>query len=148
MTGKSDFTEKEWDTVRKGPPAAGLLVASAARGGTFKESYAIAKSYGEARQQHGASELLDAIVSAKPEVEHHLYHSYDELKNAGLGEIRDAVGVLETKATPDEVNDYRRFVLTLSDHVANAHREHGVAVSEAEQAAIADITTALGGDGS
>jgi hypothetical protein len=147
MTGKSDFTEQEWDTVRKGPPAAGLIVASAAKGGTFKESFAIAKSYGEARQQHGASELLDAIVSAKPEVEHHFYHSYDELKNAGLNELRDAVGVLESKATPDEVNDYRRFVLTLSDHVANAHREHGTAVSDTEQAAIADITAALGGDG-
>jgi hypothetical protein len=147
MTGKSDFTEQEWDTIRKGPPAAGLVVASAAKGGTFKESFAIAKSYGEARQQHGASELLDAIVSAKPEVEHHLYHSYDELKKAGLDEVRDAVGVLETKATPDEVNDYRRFVLTLSDHVANAHREHGTAVSDTEQAAIADITAALGGDG-
>ncbi|HTP23055.1 MAG TPA: hypothetical protein VMJ65_25835 [Solirubrobacteraceae bacterium] len=148
MTGKSDFTEQEWDTVRKGPPAAGLVVASAAKGGTFKESFAIAKSYGEARQQHGASELLDAIVSAKPEVEHHFYHSYDELKQASLDEIRDAVGVLQTKAAPDEVNDYRKFVLTLSDHVAKAHREHGVAVSEGEQAAIADITTALGGDGS
>jgi hypothetical protein len=147
MTGKSDFTEQEWDTIRKGPPAAGLVVASAAKGGTFKESFAIAKSYGEARQQHGASELLDAIVSAKPEVEHHLYHSYDELKKAGLDEVRDAVGVLETKATPDEVNDYRRFVLTLSDHVANAHREHGTAVSDTERAAIADITAALGGDG-
>jgi hypothetical protein len=148
MTGKSDFTEHEWDTVLKGPPAAGLIVASAAKGGTFKESYAIAKSYAEARQHHGASELLDAIVSAKPEVEHHLYHSFDEMKNAGLGEIRDAVGVLETKATPDEVNDYRRFVLTLSDHVASAHREDGMAVSGGEQAAIADITSALGGDGS
>jgi hypothetical protein len=148
MTGKSDFTEQEWDTVLKGPPAAGLIVASAAKGGTFKESIAIAKSYAEARQQHGASELLDAVVSAKPEVEHHLYHSYDELKSAGLDEVRGAVGVLETKATPDEVNDYRRFVLTLSDHVANAHREHGTAVSDGEQAAIADITTALGGDGS
>jgi hypothetical protein len=148
MTGKSDFTEQEWDTVRKGPPAAGLIVASAAKGGTFKESFAIAKSYGEAREQHGASELLDAIVSAKPEVEHHFYHSYDELKNAGLEEVRDAVGVLEGKATPDEVNDYRRFVLTLSDHVANAHREHVTAVSDSEQAAIADITAALGGDGS
>jgi hypothetical protein len=147
MTGKSDFTEQEWDTVRKGPPAAGLIVASAAKGGTFKESFAIAKSYGEARQQHGASELLDAIVSAKPEVEHHFYHSYDELKNAGLNELRDAVGVLQSKATPDGVNDYRRFVLTLSDHVANAHREHGTAVSDTEQAAIADITAALGGDG-
>jgi hypothetical protein len=148
MTGKSDFTEQEWDTVLKGPPAAGMIVASAAKGGTFKESFAIAKSYGEARQQHGASELLDAIVSAKPEVEHHLYHSYDELKQAGLEELRNAVGVLETKATPDEVNDYRRFVLTLSDHVANAHREDGMAVSAGEQAAIADITAALGGDGS
>jgi len=148
MTGKSDFTEQEWDTVLKGPPAAGLIVAAAAKGGSFKESFAIAKSYGEARQQHGASELLDAIVSAKPEVDHHLYHSYEEIKQAGLEHVRDAVQVLESKATPDEVNDFRRFVLTLCDHVANAHREHGVAVSEGEQAAIADISTALGGDGS
>jgi hypothetical protein len=148
MTGKSEFTEQEWDTVLKGPPAAGMIVATAAKGGTFKESIAIAKSYTEARQQHGASELLDAIASAKPEVEHHLYHSYDELKQAGLEQLRDAVGVLASKATPDEVNDYRRFVLTLSDHVANAHREDGVAVSGGEQAAIADITAALGGDGS
>jgi hypothetical protein len=32
--------------------------------------------------------------------------------------------------------------------VASAHREHGVTISEPETAAIADITTALGGDGS
>lgn len=145
MTGKSDFTEQEWDAVLKGPPAAGMIVAAAAKGGTFKESFAIAKSYGEARQQHGASELLDAIVSAKPEVEHHMYHSYDEIKQAGLELVRNGVGVLETKATPDEVGDYRHFVLTLSDHVATAHREDGVAVSAGEQAAIADITAALGG---
>ena len=147
MTGKSDFTEQEWDTVLKGPPAAGQLVATASRGGTFKESFAIAKSYAEARQQHGASELLDAIASAKPEVDHHFYHSVDDVKAAALGHIREAVEVLESKATPDEVNDYRRFVLALSDHVANAHREHGVAVSPGEQAAIGDITQALGGDG-
>ena len=148
MTGKNDFTQEEWDTVLKGPPAAGLIVASAARGGTFKESFAIAKSYTEARQQHGSSELLDAIVSARPEVDFHAYHSYDEIERAGLEHVRDAVKVLETKATPDELNDYRRFVLTLSEHVANAHREGGTAVSHAEQAAIAEITTALGGDGS
>jgi len=148
MTGKSDFTEQEWDTVLKGPPAAGMLVATASRGGTFKESFAIAKSYAEARQQHGASELLDAIVSAKPDVDHHFYHSVDDQKAAATGHIRDAMQVLEAKATPDEVNAYRRFVLTLSDHVANAHREDGVAVSRGEQAAITDITQALGGDGS
>ena len=53
MTGKSDFTEQEWETVLKGPPAAGLMVAAASKGGTWKESFAIAKSYTEARKQHG-----------------------------------------------------------------------------------------------
>ncbi|HEY1515378.1 MAG TPA: hypothetical protein VGF91_03090 [Solirubrobacteraceae bacterium] len=144
MTGKSDFTEQEWDTVLQGPPAAGMIVAAASKGGTFKESFAIAKSYTEARQQHGASELLDAIVTAKPEVDRHLGHSIEEVKSNGLQHVRDAVAVLQTKATPDEVNDYRAFVLTLSDHVANAHREDGMAVSGGEQAAIADIKTALG----
>ena len=145
MTGKSDFTEQEWDNVLKGPPAAGLMVASAAKGGTFKESFAIAKSYTEARNEHGSSELVDAIVSAKPEIEHHMYHSYDEIKRAGVEHLHSAVSVLASKATPDEVDDYRRFVLTLSDHVANAHREDGEAVSGGERAAIADITAALGG---
>ena len=148
MTDKSDFTKQEWDTVLKGPPAAGLIVATAARGGTFRESVAIAKSYAEARQEHGASQLLDEIVSAKPEIDHHLYHSPEQVKTAGLEHVRDAVQLLVTKATPDEVNDYRRFVLTLADKVASAHREGGAAVSGAEQAAIADVTTALGGDGS
>jgi hypothetical protein len=147
MTGKSDFTEQEWDTVLQGPPAAGTIVATASRGGTFRESFAIAKSYTEARQEHGASEILDAIVSAKPEVDRHLGHSPEEVKSHGLQHVRDAVQVLETKATPDEVNDYRRFVLTLADKVANAHKEDGVAVSGPERAVIADITEALGGSG-
>ena len=147
MTDKSDFTEQEWDTVLQGPPAAGTIVATASKGGTFKESFAIAKSYTEARQEHGASELLDAIVSAKPKVDRHLGHSPEEVKSKGLQHVSDAVQVLESKATPDEVNDYRKFVLTLADKVANAHSEDGMAVSGPEHAVIDEIATALGGTG-
>ena len=147
MTAQSDFTEQEWETVLQGPPAAGTIVATASKGGTFKESFAIAKSYAEARQEHGASELLDAIVGAKPKVDRHLGHSPEEVKSNGLQHVRDAVAVLESKANPEEVDDYRRFVLTLADKVASAHREDGVAVSGLEQGAIADITEALGGAG-
>src|SRR5205807_9931179 len=43
------------------PPSAGLIVITAQRGGSFRESIAMAKSYVEARQDHGASELLDEI---------------------------------------------------------------------------------------
>lgn len=143
MTGKADFTQQEWDLMLEGPPSAGMIVVTAQRGGTFRETVAMAKAYVEARQQHGESELLDEIVAAKPEADHTRYHSAEELKQHGLQHLRDAVELLERKATPDEVEGYRRFVLTLADKVANAHREGGAAVSEAERAAINEISTAL-----
>ena len=145
MTGKADFTEQEWDTVLEGPPSAGLIVVTASRGGTFRETFAIGKAYAEARQQHGASQLLDEIVSAKPEMDHTRYHSADELKQHALQRIRDGVEVLERKATPEEVADYRRFVLAVAERVATAHEEDGTAVSGPEQAAIDEISASLGG---
>ena len=144
MTGKADFTQQEWDLVLEGPPSAGMIVVTAQRGGTIRETLAIAKAYVEARRQHGESELLDEIVAAKPELDHTRYHSVEELKQHGLQHLRDAVELLERKATPGEVEGYRRFVLTLADKVANAHREGGASVGEAERAAIAEISTSLG----
>src|ERR1022692_24547 len=103
MTGKADYTPEEWELVLEGPPSAGMIVVTAQRGGTIRETVAIAKSYVEARQQHGASELLDEIVAAKPEVDHTRYPSVEELKQHGLEHLRDAVELLERKATPDEL---------------------------------------------
>jgi hypothetical protein len=57
--------------------------------------------------------------------------------------VRDSVEVLERKATPVEVEEYRRFIVNLTHKVAVAHREHGQDVSEPEQAAIDDIVAAL-----
>jgi hypothetical protein len=144
MTGKSDFSEDEWKTVLEGPPSAGLIVAAASRGGTFRESFAIAKAYVEARKEHGQSQLLDEIEAAKPAVDHQRFHSFDELKSAGLQHLRDAVTVLEGKATPEELDAYRRFVVSVADRVAKAHREDGTDVSGPEQAAMDEITAALG----
>ena len=55
---------------------------------------------------------------------------------------------MEAKATPEELDGYRRFVLTLANKVAAAHREAGQSVSPAESEAIQQITTALGAAGS
>jgi hypothetical protein len=143
MTSKSDFTPEEWQLILEAPPSAGLIVVTAQRGGSFRETIAMAKAYGEARQQHGTSELLDEIVAAKPERDHTHYHSPEELRQHGLQHLHDSVALLETKATPEEVEEYRRFIVTLSHKVAAAHREHGQEVSESEQAAIDDITEAL-----
>jgi hypothetical protein len=144
MTTKDDFTTEEWQLILEAPPSAGMIVITAQRGGSFRETFAMAKSYAEARQQHGNSELLDAIVAAKPERDHTHYHSAQELKEHGLQHQRDAVALLQSKATLEEVGEYRRFIVTLARHVAAAHREHGQDVSEAEQTAIDDIAAALG----
>ena len=144
MTTKAAFSPEEWTSVLQGPPSAGMIVVTAAGGGMFRETVAMSKAYVEARAVHGQSELLDEIVAAKPKMEHARYHSVEELKDAGLQHLRTAVALLGSKATPDEVDEYRRFILTLANKVAAAHREEGQDVSPAEATAIDQIAGALG----
>jgi hypothetical protein len=148
MTTKDAFTPEEWTVVLEGPPTAGMIVITAAHGGMFRETIAMSKAYAEARAQHGESELLDEIAAAKPHVDHSRYHSAEELKEHGLAHLRDAAALLESKATPEERDDYRRFVLALASRAAAAHKEHGQAVSPAEAAAIEEIRAALSPAGS
>ncbi len=144
MTTKAAFSPEEWKVVLEGPPTAGMIVVTAARGGTFRETIAMAKAYTEARAEQGDSELLDEIVATKPVMDRTRYHSAEELRDNGLAHLRSAVALLESKASPGELRDYRRFAVTLAGKVASAHREHGQTVSPAEAEAIQQITEALG----
>jgi hypothetical protein len=144
MTNKAAFTEDEWTLVRQAPTSAGLVVVTASRGGTFRETFAMSKAYVEARADHGKSELLDEIVGSNPKTDHPHAHSPQELTATALQHVRDAIALLETKATPQEVEDYRNFILALAAKVASAHQEHGQDVSPEEAAAIEQIRGALG----
>jgi hypothetical protein len=144
MTKKDAFTDEEWVTILEGPTSAGMLVITASHGGTFKETFAESKAYVEARAQHGQSELLDEIVASKPKMDHTRYHSPDELKAGAIAHLTGAVALLTAKATPEELEGYRSFVLALCAKVAAAHKEGDAAESSAETAAIKDVATALG----
>jgi hypothetical protein len=144
MTGKADFTEEEWKLLREAPTSAGMLVIESDRGGTIRETFSMAKAYTDARKEHGASALLDDIVSEKPEVDRTRFGSAEELRSNLLQHIRDAVDLLQQKATPEELEEYRRFIATVADRVANAHREGGERVSDPERQAIAEIAEAAG----
>jgi hypothetical protein len=145
VTNKAAFSPSEWEQVLEGPPTAGLLVITASHGGTFRETIAISKAYVEARAQHGESELLDEVVAEKPRMERGgKVHNPEQLRDTALGCLTGASTILEQKATAEERDDYRRFVLTVASKVAAAHRENGKQVSPAEEQAIADITAALG----
>jgi hypothetical protein len=149
MTGKADFSAEEWEQVLSAPPAAGLMVATAQRGGTFRESFSIAKAYTEARQRAGESELLDEISSAKPDLDVKRYGSAEELQQDVLRRIREAVSLVEGKSGPEDAQAYRRFVVDLAERVAEAHKEgfmglSGERVSDAEREAIAKVEEAAG----
>lgn len=144
MTGKADFSEEEWEMVLEGPPSAGIIVSTAQRGGTFRETFSMAKAYTEARKQHGESQLLDEIVSTKPKVDRTREHSAAEFKEHHLGVLREAVGLVQSKATPEEVEAYKRFTLDLAERVAAAKEEGDEPVSDAERAAIDEVAAAIG----
>jgi hypothetical protein len=145
MSGRADFTPEEWAVVCEGAPSAGVLVMSAQRGGVFRESFAMAKAYADARQQLGQSQLLDDLVGVKPKLDRMRYRSPEDLQATCLGHLTDAICTLEKKATRAEVDEYGRFVLAVAKKVAEARREDGVAVSPAEQTALAEIKSTVGG---
>jgi hypothetical protein len=151
MTRKADFNAEEWSTIVNGPLYAAMRVISADRGGTLRETVAMGRVYQEARERHGESELLDELVKSPPSIDP------DRVREAGGNvaalasqQLREASHIVETKTTPSEVEDYKRFVWTVAQAVASAHKEGGFLgvggkpISDAEQQALDEISTALG----
>jgi len=139
MTAKAAFDQQEWELIAEGPATAAMIVIRAEGGGTFRETIALAHAYTDARKQHGHSELLDEIVSSKPEFDRHRYRTDADLRGEGMARIGQAVSLLRQKSTPQEVTDYGSFVLALARAVAEAHTEHGQKISPAEQSALDEI---------
>jgi hypothetical protein len=149
MTAKADFNAEEWTTVVEGPLLAGLRVMAAERGGTIRESIAVGRAYAEARQQQGTSALLDELVSQPPALDPSRVGAGGEIAATADSRLREAVRIVTEKASPGELEAYRRFVLTVASAVANAHREGGFLgvggeqVSESEQAALDEVAAIL-----
>jgi hypothetical protein len=152
MTTKADFNAEEWQRVADGPALAGLIVIAAQRGGTIRETVQMSKAYQEARKEHGDSDLLGEIVATAPQLDPKQFESAQALRAEGLQRIRDAVALLESKATADDVDAYRQFALTVAQRAAEADKSGGFLgiggerVTDAESAALDELAEALGAE--
>jgi hypothetical protein len=144
MATKADFSPEEWKQIVEGPATAGFIALTAASGGTFKETIALARAWTDARKTHGASQLLDDLAAEKPAFDRHRYKTPQELHDEGLQRLGEAVELVRTKS-PDDLAAYREFVLGVATKVAAAHKEGGQEVSPPEQAALDDIRGRLEG---
>jgi hypothetical protein len=137
MAGKADFTEQEWDQLRKGATGAGLLVSVSDRSffDSFKEAGSLAKHLVSGRS--GGSELIRELSSERG-TGFGVSTSPQEIETETIEALRGAVATLESKA-PDEVEAYKSFVLELAETVGKA----AGGGDEAEAGTIEKIRSAL-----
>ncbi len=137
MAKKADFTEAEWDQLRKGATGAGLLVSVSDRSffDSFKEAGSLAKHLVGGRA--GESELVRQLSSERG-TGFGVSTSPEEIETETIGALQAAVGTLEAKA-PDEVEAYRSFVLELAETVGKA----AGGGDQAEAATVEKIKSAL-----
>jgi hypothetical protein len=146
---KADFNAEEWSIVAEAPLLAGARVVAAERGGTIREAFAITQVYEAARELRGESALLDELLASSPSVDLRKMRGAGDPVAASNERLRAALAVLKQKATPEDVDAYKGFVLAVVQTAAEAHREGGFAgiggeeVTEREQAALDEIAALL-----
>ena len=142
MTTKSAFNADEWAVIATAPTLAAMYVSAADRGGSLSESLAAARAYATARAGTTGALLRD-ILASPPAIDR---SAGREVVDKALPRLREAIRILERRTGDDEeVNEYKRFVYSLAEAVAHAHREGGFLgiggqeVSALEQAALDEI---------
>jgi len=118
MANKAEFTEQEWEQLRKGATGAGLLVSVSDRSffDSFKEAGSLAKHLAGGRSEE--SELVRELAGERGSG-FGVRSSPEEVESETLEALRGAVSTLEAKA-PDEVEAYRSFVLEVAEAVGKA----------------------------
>jgi hypothetical protein len=135
MTQQASFTPSEWALLGDAPLAASAAVALASYDGGAQESLAIVAGWREAGRLFATSELIQAIVvQLDPELRETQERKTNPAASAApptggaiLQEAVElcarAVRLLDEKATPQETEDYKRFVLEIASTVADAASE-------------------------
>lgn len=145
MTAKHEFNAEQWSVVVGAPLLTAMMVIAAEDGGSVRETLAVTRAYAAARESHDG-DLLGAVLATPPATETVKQpRKREELHDEALAVLRQAVAILDRVATHDEVIEYMRFVYSLAETAARAHREGGflgfggTEISANEQAALDEI---------
>ena len=149
MTARTDFTDEDWTRLKRAPFVAGMAISLADPGGpieAFKETKATLKTV-QSAQAGDRGELPAAIaneVVAEAQQRQNPLGGFKPTSGAAAGtEILDelrAVGqIVSEKASPEEVEAVREWLLATAQAAADAAKEggfmgfHAERVSEGEQ---------------
>ena len=161
MARKADFTPEEWQQILSLPQVASLYLTLASPSnpvGLAQEMIASTKGIVEALKSSSGNELIDSVaadIREKAEKRERLEpplkagNDLNVMKAQCLQACRDVAALLSQKA-PADAQAYKQWVYQAAQNSANAAKEGGVfgiggeRVSEAENAALHDVASALG----
>jgi hypothetical protein len=154
------YTPQELSTIAEAPMIVGMAVAMADMGivSTAIEAAAMSKQVSGAAAKYPNNSIIQSVFSdaaiksgaikmEKPDIKPEDVQSGAVVDKA-LAAVNAAISTVDGKATPEEVTEFKQFIYSCADAVANAagsglFGSGNPKVSDAEAAALAKIKAAL-----
>ena len=159
MTSRTDFTDEEWARLERAPFVAGMAISMADPGGpieALKETMATVKTVTEVAQSGGRGNLVDEIAKSIAARVKQRDNPLKDFRPKGalageaiLSELREVSGIVEQKATPEEADAFKEWLLEAAQRAAEAAKEGGFmgfraeVVSEGERQMLDKLREAL-----
>ena len=154
MTAKQDFTDEEWTRIRRAPLVAGVAISLADPGGPIEVAKETMASLRSATLPPSQEELLASVALDVQALTQHKQNPLGDFKPKNgqqvLDELRGVNELVTAKATPEEAEAFRRWLVAAAQAAADAAKEGGfmgfkaVRVSEGEQRMLDEVASALG----
>jgi hypothetical protein len=158
VTNKADFSEDEWTRLKRAPFVAGMSISLADPGGPIeavKETSAALKTVTRAAEA-GRGDLVDALARDVAEGLKQRHNPLSGYRPKGatagieiLDELRAVNRMVSEKASPEDAEAFRAWLLEAAKEAAEAAKEggfmgfHAERVSEGEQRMLDQLAEVL-----
>jgi hypothetical protein len=160
MITKADFTDSEWETLRRAPMVAGMAITLADPGGPIevvKETSAVLRYV--TQESAAREDVVGEVARDVRELAQQRKNPLRDFKPRGpmagkeiLDELARANAIVTEKATPEEADAFRTWLQECAQRAADAAKEGGfmgfnaVRVSKGEERMLAQLASTLGAD--
>jgi hypothetical protein len=158
VTSKADFSDEEWARIRRAPFVAGMAISLADPGGPIEVARETMASVRSAAEPPGEEELLRAAahdIQSQVRAKQNPMGGFKPTNAALAGrevleELRAVNDIVTAKATAEEAEAFRRWLMTTAQAAADAAKEGGFMgfgaeqVSKGEQAMLDQLRSTLG----
>ena len=154
MTSKQNFTDEEWTRVRRAPLVAGVAISLADPGGPIEMAKETMATLRSATLPPSQEELLAAVAFDVQALTRQRQNPLGDFKPTSgqqvLEELREVNELVTAKATPEEVEAFRGWLVAAAQAAADAGKEGGFMgfgaerVSAGEQQMLQQVRAVLG----